>query len=896
MKICLAMIVKNEERSLGRCLRSVAPFLSSWVIEDTGSTDRTKEIAREVLGHLPGQVVEVPWKSYHENRTLALALARMREDSDYTLMIDADEELLPPDPRAFDDLTLDGYLLTRRLGTNQLARLGLFRTDKAWRYEPTGKGGKHEHAALDGPFRQDVLRGVTLLNHMDSGQVTEDPLQQINRYAAEALEFEAELEADRTDTRTAFYLAQSYRDSLQTDKAIKAYLHRADMPNGWVEETYMALVEAARLMVNVLGSPEPEIEAVCLRAHEIRPTRAEALYLFGRYLRMNKKLMKAELILREVCLIPKSDDLLLVEFEVYEWKAVDDLAVTYAWEGKHELALELTGGLLNGTAIYGRVRELPEGAKAHVQQNHNASLAAIQAKRAPPASAETEAARLATLARRQGVPRYQAPPMGEWPTVTMVVLAKQKGASLPLYLECLEELDYPKGRIHLYIRTNDSTDNTEELLDRYVERLGPEYLSVHYDKSSVDPELMKIGVHDWESRRRFTVLNRLREESVKHARDNGSDFYFIADCDNWVVPWTLTELVKLDLPVVAPFLRHNDLTRLYSNYHHKVDPNGWFLDDPGYGPIWSQTVKGLIECECVHCTYLIRRDVLPVIYYEDPDYPSRGNRYDYVLLSESLRLQEIPQILDNREIYGWLSLDEQPLNVAALRAARIAERNEKPKHAFLEYCRSSGHKTRSQSLQDLYVAFRLGDKRDGYFVEVGAADGIRSNTLMLEEELGWHGVLVEPYAYWHEALRKNRPNALISTMAVYNEEAAGEPMDFLATEHEPELATLKISNTDKWKGIRANSPVVQVRTISLLELLEHYDAPPLFDYLSIDTEGSELEILKTAGFGIYKPKVITVEHNHDETKRQALFELLTSRGYVREFPELSAQDDWYYLP
>lgn len=249
--------------------------------------------------------------------------------------------------------------------------------------------------------------------------------------------------------------------------------------------------------------------------------------------------------------------------------------------------------------------------------------------------------------------------MASAPTITMAILAKQKAAVLPLYLKCIANLAYPKDCIHLYVRTNDNTDDTEQLLETWLERYGTQYASVVYNKGSCDPALRDIEVHDWTDRRRFTVLNRIRESSIEHARQVGTDFYFVADCDNWLLPHTLEALVRPGLPVVAPLLRHQEPTRIYSNFHHKVSPIGWFDPEaPGYHEIWGQSRKGFIDVECVHCTYLVRRDVLPLVYYEDPHYPALGNRYDYVVFSEAMRNAQIPQFLDNRDVYGWLSLDE----------------------------------------------------------------------------------------------------------------------------------------------------------------------------------------------------------------------------------------------
>jgi hypothetical protein len=83
-----------------------------------------------------------------------------------------------------------------------------------------------------------------------------------------------------------------------------------------------------------------------------------------------------------------------------------------------------------------------------------------------------------------------------------------------------------------------------------------------------------------------------------------------------------------------------------------------------------------------------------------------------------------------------------------------------------------------------------------------------------------------------------------------------------------------------------------VKTISLEDLLDKYDAPAEIDYLSIDTEGSEYDILSALNFEKYRFKVITCEHNY-AAQREKIFSLLTENGYVVKHRELSLFDDWY---
>ena len=83
-----------------------------------------------------------------------------------------------------------------------------------------------------------------------------------------------------------------------------------------------------------------------------------------------------------------------------------------------------------------------------------------------------------------------------------------------------------------------------------------------------------------------------------------------------------------------------------------------------------------------------------------------------------------------------------------------------------------------------------------------------------------------------------------------------------------------------------------VKTISLLDLLKKYNAPKKIDYLSIDTEGSEYEILKNFDFGEYDISIITCEHNKTEM-RDKVFRLLSQKGYTRKYSDISLWDDWY---
>jgi FkbM family methyltransferase len=203
---------------------------------------------------------------------------------------------------------------------------------------------------------------------------------------------------------------------------------------------------------------------------------------------------------------------------------------------------------------------------------------------------------------------------------------------------------------------------------------------------------------------------------------------------------------------------------------------------------------------------------------------------------------------------------------------------------------NGGENSRSQFKQDVFALMVNKFKEDGYFVEFGATNGFDiSNTYILEKQFGWRGVLVEPAKMWQENLIKNR-DCNIEFDCVWH--TSGELLDFDMVK-EGELSTLSIfSNSDEHAKARQEKITYVVNTISLIDLLKKYNAPKEIDYLSVDTEGSELDILSAFDFNEYRFNCITIEHNFTEN-REKLKLLLEQNGYKRIFEHLSKWDDWY---
>tara|TARA_B110000971_G_C19939754_1_gene468169 strand:+ start:297 stop:1049 length:753 start_codon:yes stop_codon:yes gene_type:complete len=195
----------------------------------------------------------------------------------------------------------------------------------------------------------------------------------------------------------------------------------------------------------------------------------------------------------------------------------------------------------------------------------------------------------------------------------------------------------------------------------------------------------------------------------------------------------------------------------------------------------------------------------------------------------------------------------------------------------------------SQFGQDLFVLNELNFKKNGFFVEFGATNGINgSNTYLLENRFNWRGILAEPAKIFYNELNKNR-KCFIETNLVWKNSKSRLLFheDFAGG-----LSTIK-KFIDHDTQIRKKNKEYILETISLNDLLVKYNAPKIIDYLSIDTEGSEFNILNNFDFNKYKFRIITCEHNFTPNKNK-IHKLLTKNGYVKKHSSLvSFVDDWY---
>lgn len=194
--------------------------------------------------------------------------------------------------------------------------------------------------------------------------------------------------------------------------------------------------------------------------------------------------------------------------------------------------------------------------------------------------------------------------------------------------------------------------------------------------------------------------------------------------------------------------------------------------------------------------------------------------------------------------------------------------------------------SKSQLRQDLFGLVQAEFKREGFFLEFGATDGVAlNNTWLMEKHFGWRGILAEPARGWQAELKVNR-DCILDRRCVWKR--TGETLDFSEAprgENSGLSAFMKQSR-------KRRSKTYQVQTVALNDLLSDHAAPDFIDFASIDTEGSEFEILSAFDFDRWRFGALCIEHNY-AAQRDDLHRLLTAHGYMRVHEQVSRFDDWY---
>lgn len=200
----------------------------------------------------------------------------------------------------------------------------------------------------------------------------------------------------------------------------------------------------------------------------------------------------------------------------------------------------------------------------------------------------------------------------------------------------------------------------------------------------------------------------------------------------------------------------------------------------------------------------------------------------------------------------------------------------------------------SQLGQDRFVnELFFKNKKNGVFLDIGAHDGkTGSNTYFFEKDLGWIGICFEPLPHLFEALSACRDvvciNACVAAQSGHvtflHLDSVDEQLSGMCTTYDDRMLGIVLNDIKLYGG---QCHVLELPSVRLDDALAQYGITHV-DFLSLDTEGSELEILKTIDFSKITIDVMTVENNFNEPH---IRNYLEQNGYI--FVQRLTVDDVY---
>jgi FkbM family methyltransferase len=217
---------------------------------------------------------------------------------------------------------------------------------------------------------------------------------------------------------------------------------------------------------------------------------------------------------------------------------------------------------------------------------------------------------------------------------------------------------------------------------------------------------------------------------------------------------------------------------------------------------------------------------------------------------------------------------------------------------LLDYFILAKNKTHSLSNQDLFVLYFTNYAEKGFFVEIGAGDGVKISNTYLLEKLNWQGIIVDPVNYNSENIKLRK--CIKDNRAVYSKSGLKLPFVVVNSIADQAFQAENFSGLlDHFRDDFKTLPnkIINVETVSLNDLLNYYNAPNKIDYISIDTEGSEFEIISNFDLDKYDVEIFTIEHNHLNFRKD-IIKLLNDRGYFRMPNDtqrgfVAGYEDWF---
>jgi glycosyltransferase involved in cell wall biosynthesis len=325
------MIVKNEANVIKRCLDSVKDIIDTWCIVDTGSTDGTQQIIKETLNEIPGKLIESKWVNFGYNRTEAYEYAKNM--ADWALLIDAD--------MVINNLGFEKNQLSNEIGSYTLIQKNeslTYRNIRLINLNLTWKCIGVTHEYWQSNSKTGIQKNLTTLEIIDIG----DGGSKSDKFTRDMALLIKGIQDEPHNARYKFYLAQSYKDIGDYSSSIPWY-EACSRESKWEEEVWYSEYMKLKCMIE-LKYDSKHLEAQAMHTWLIRPWRAEPIYLLSKEI---KDWTKKYYILKLCSNIdyPK-DDVLFIEYNIYEGEILDELAVAAYWLDKTKESIEILDRLI----------------------------------------------------------------------------------------------------------------------------------------------------------------------------------------------------------------------------------------------------------------------------------------------------------------------------------------------------------------------------------------------------------------------------------------------------------------------------------------------------------------------------------------------------------------------
>jgi glycosyltransferase involved in cell wall biosynthesis len=300
--IHLSMIVKDAGPNFEDVLRHNLPYIDSWTILDTGSTDGTIETIKKVMKNKRGDLFQEPFINFRDSRNRALDLVRGKHK--FILILDdtyclnggsKDKTLGPTQVRNFlrlaaDDETADSYniFIKSKTGTIDAKIYGSNRIIKMNRRISISENLNHAplryvhllHETIIPNHTVQIPLEVMYLDDLDSDYMNERTRA---RKKLDLFQLLSMYEDDPDDSRTLYYLAGTCMDLGLTKWAIEFYRKRIDHPNKGYKEEIVDSYMMIAVLQHKAGLPWEKCEQLYLDCYHCDEKRADALYSIGYY-------------------------------------------------------------------------------------------------------------------------------------------------------------------------------------------------------------------------------------------------------------------------------------------------------------------------------------------------------------------------------------------------------------------------------------------------------------------------------------------------------------------------------------------------------------------------------------------------------------------------------------